>query len=127
MHGHTNFNQVDRLSIPYTPRDIYIYIFQGIQLFYNNNSFGQVKGLRRSRAAAKANITKEIKGLTEWKMTCDNLIDAQAKVKELSDMGESLYTAHSNYHDDDEYDVIYSEEYLQTGKKRIENIRLMTG
>ncbi len=82
-----------------------------------------VKRLRRSRAAAKANITKKIKELTEWKMTCDNLIDARAKVKEFSDVVASFYTAHSNYHDavDDEYDVIDSEEYLQTEKKRIEN------
>ncbi len=69
----------------------------------------------RSRAAAKANITKKIKELTEWKMTCDNLIDARAKVKEFSDVVASFYTAHSNYHDaiDDEYDVIDSEEYAR--------------
>jgi hypothetical protein len=40
-----------------------------------------VQGLRRSRSAAKANITKKIKELTEWKMVCENITEAQVKAK----------------------------------------------
>jgi hypothetical protein len=48
-----------------------------------------VQGLRRSRSAAKANITKKIKELTEWKMVCENITEAQVKAKEFTDRWRS--------------------------------------
>ena len=79
--------------------------------------------LRRSRSAAKVNIRKKIKELTEWKMSCQSLNDARIKTKEFADVVNNFYTAHSVYHAMivDEYDIIDSDEYFQTERKRIEN------
>ena len=82
-----------------------------------------VQALRRRRSAAKANITKKIKELTEWKMKCENTSEAQMKVNEFAAVAENLYVACSKYQSaiSDEYEVIESEEYLSTEKKRIDN------
>jgi hypothetical protein len=48
-----------------------------------------VQGLRRSRSDAKANVTKKIKELTEWKMVCENITEAQVKAKEFTDQWRS--------------------------------------
>ena len=79
--------------------------------------------LRRSRSAAKANVTKKIKEITEWKINCQSLDDARSKIKEFSDVANKFYGAHEAYHAtiDNEYDIMDSDEYLQAEMKRIEN------
>ena len=81
--------------------------------------------LSRSRSAAKANITKKIKELTEWQMTCGSVYEADEKLKTFVDVVSKFYLAHSKYHSliKDENDLADSEEYLEKEKKRIENFK----
>ena len=53
-----------------------------------------------------------------------SVVDAHMKLKEFVDVAEDFYAAHSRYHSaicNDEYDVVDSEEYLMTERKRIAN------
>ena len=81
--------------------------------------------LIRSRSAAKANITKKIKELTEWQITCGSVYEADEKLRTFVDVASKFYLAHSKYHSliKDENDLADSEEYLKKEKKRIENFK----
>ena len=83
----------------------------------------EVQRLRRSCSAAKGNVTKKIKELNEWKMSCESLGDARLKFKEFEDTVKNFYQAYTKYHDaiNDEYDITDSQEYLATEQMRIDN------
>ena len=79
--------------------------------------------LRRKRSAAKANITKKVKELTEWVNSSRTATEVQIKIEEFAEVSNGFFVAHSSYHTmiSDEYDKTDSEEYLQTETNRIEN------
>jgi chromosome segregation ATPase len=81
--------------------------------------------LRRSRSAAKGNITKKIKQLTELKANLQDASEARNKRHEFNDVVSKFYVAHERYHDTitDEYDLEDSHEYLQIEMRRIENFQ----
>ena len=81
--------------------------------------------LSRSRSAAKGNITKKIKELTEWQMTQRTVLEAREKMAEFDGVATKFYEAHSKYHSifKDENDIVDSEEYLDKEKERIENFK----
>ena len=67
--------------------------------------------LRRCRSAAKANITKKIKELTEWRTNCQSVEEAISKVKEFDNVADHFHIAHAKYHAEinDEYDILDSD------------------
>ncbi|CAB4001611.1 Hypothetical predicted protein [Paramuricea clavata] len=81
--------------------------------------------LRRNRSAAKGNITKKIKELSELKLTFLDVSEARNKRHEFNDVVNNFYVAHERYHDaiKDEYDLEDSHEYLQIEIRRIENFQ----
>ena len=85
--------------------------------------------LSRSRSAAKANITKKIKELTEWQMTCGSVYEADEKLKTFVDVASKFYLAHSKYHSfiKDENDLADSEEYFEKEISRILKVHLTIG
>jgi hypothetical protein len=56
----------------------------------------EVQRLRRIRSAAKGNVTKKIKQLTEWKMRCESFGDANLKCEEFKNTVEDFYCAHES-------------------------------
>ena len=81
--------------------------------------------LSRSRSAAKGNITKKIKELTEWQMTRGSIEEAEERLAAFAEVATKFYVAHSKYHSiiKDENDIIDSEEYLEKETQRIENFK----
>ena len=75
--------------------------------------------LRRKRSAAKANITKKIKELTEGINSSRTAQEVQNKIKEFEDVSNGFFFAHSAYHSKitDEYDKIDSDEYFTRRNK----------
>ena len=57
-------------------------------------------------------------------MKCENTTEAQIEVNEFTAVAENFYVACSKYQSaiSDEYEVIESEEYLSTERKRIDNL-----
>ena len=89
------------------------------------NQEAMVLQLSRSRSAAKGNITKKIKELTEWQMTRGSIEEAEERLAAFAEVATKFYVAHSKYHSiiKDENDIIDSEEYLEKETKRIENFK----
>ena len=87
------------------------------------NAMLDLQRLRRKRSAAKANITKKIKELTQWINSSRTATEVQTKIEEFEDMSRGFFVAHSAYHStiSDDYDITDSEEYLQRETKRIDN------
>ncbi len=83
----------------------------------------EVQRLRRIRSVAKGILTKKIKQLTEWKMRCESFGDANLKCEEFKNTVEDFYCAHESYHStiSDDYEIMDSQEYFETEKKRIDN------
>lgn len=99
--------------------------FGGVSSDIQGNQEPVILQLSRSRSAAKGNITKKIKELTEWQMTQRDIVEAQEKMAEFDDVGTKFYVAHSKYHSviQDEDDMVDSEEYFDKERKRIENFK----
>jgi hypothetical protein len=55
--------------------------------------------LRRNRSAAKGNITKKIKELTELKLNLQDVSEARNKRHKFNDVVNKFYVAHERYHD----------------------------
>ena len=91
-----------------------------------SNDTPDLQQLRRKRSAAKANITKKIKELTEWINSSRTAQEVQTKIKEFEDVSNGFLVAHSAYHSriTDEYDKIDSDEYFQGKTNRIENFNI---
>ena len=81
--------------------------------------------LRKSRSAAKANITKKIKEVTECFSNCENVADVRLKAQEFHDTANNFRDAHNTYHAslDDEFEIQDSQEYFECETQRIVNFQ----
>ena len=81
--------------------------------------------LRRRRAAAKGNITKKIKELTETKASITDISEARAKAQEFYNAMDNFYKIHADYHGmiDDDFELQDSEEYALTETRRINDFK----
>jgi hypothetical protein len=81
----------------------------------------EVQRLRRVRSAAKGNVTKKIKQLTEWKLRCESYEDTNVKYEEFKSTVRNFYHAHESHHAaiNDENEMTDSQEYFESEKMRI--------
>ncbi len=92
---------------------------------YEGIRYEKREQLRRNRAAAKGNVTKKIKELTETRMSTTDISEARAKAEEFYNAMDNFYKVHADYHAliEDEYELQDSEEYLLTETQRIDNFK----
>ena len=81
--------------------------------------------LRRNRSAAKANVMKKIKEVTECMSNSRDVTDVELKAKEFLETATHFRGVHSVYHTplDDEFRIQDSNDYLDSEAQRIENFQ----
>ena len=81
--------------------------------------------LRRNRSAAKANVTKKIKEVTECMSNSRDVADVESKAKEFLEAATHFRGVHSAYHAslDDEFEIQDSNDYFDSEDRRIENFQ----
>ena len=81
--------------------------------------------LGRNRSAAKANVTKKVKEVTECMSNSRDVADVESKPKEFLETATHFRGVHSAYHAslDDEFEIQDSNDYFDSEARRIENFQ----
>ena len=84
-----------------------------------------LKGLKRTRSAAKGYITRVQNEIKDLLLNVDNLDSVKEKLPDLDLAAERFRSAHENYHSNltDEVDVEESQEYFESEMARVYDLK----